>query len=294
MSNRNTLRRKPPYFEGWYLKQQNESETVALIPAFHADAKGSSASLQVITNKQAYHLAFPAQEFQMNPDRSVLRLGHSVFSRQGCRLQADSPECSVQGTLHFRSQVQPSYDIMGPFCAVPLLQCRHSVFTLFHRVDGSLRINGALYSFQNASGYWEGDRGVSFPKRYVWTHCSHGGNSIMLSIADIPFLGTSFVGCIGFVYWNGIEHRIATYCGVRLLHISDDFVLLKQGGLVLKIKLLSTNSHLLRAPKNGSMSRHIRESAACRLQYTCKIDGKTLFDFVSEQASFEDNWRNAT
>ena len=29
-----------PYFEGWYLKQQNGRDTVALIPAIHIDRRG--------------------------------------------------------------------------------------------------------------------------------------------------------------------------------------------------------------------------------------------------------------
>lgn len=50
MKNVGSFKRPRGYFKGWYFKQQNDTDTVALIPAFHTDDCGnSSASLQVIT-----------------------------------------------------------------------------------------------------------------------------------------------------------------------------------------------------------------------------------------------------
>ena len=47
------------YFEGWYLKQQTQEDTVAFIPAFHKDATGKAgASLQVITKENSYTANF--------------------------------------------------------------------------------------------------------------------------------------------------------------------------------------------------------------------------------------------
>lgn len=279
------------YFEGWYVKQQNTNETVALIPAFHVDSNGtSSASLQVITDTETYCIPFPSSHFYVNRKKMNMHLGQSTFSKCGCVLDAESEQCRINGVLYFHSFRPPAYNIMGPFSIFSFMECHHSVFSLFHRVEGCLTINGKDYVFHNGKGYMEGDRGMSFPKRYVWTHCSAGNNSIMLSVADIPFGRFSFVGCIGFIYWNKKEYRIATYCGVRLLSVSNDTIILKQGKLLLKIKMLSSKSQLLYAPDKGSMSRFIRESPSCRVQYTCTIGGRTLFDFVSEQASFENNW----
>lgn len=281
------------YFEGWYFKQQNDTETVALIPAFHVDDNGeASASLQVITDTQAYHIPFQAHSLRADPKKLCVRLGDCVFSEQGCKLDVKSEECDLSGTLRFGSLKSLSYDIMGPFSAMPFMECRHSVWSMFHRVDGTLAINGREYLFENSSGYLEGDRGRSFPRRYVWTQCGWDGNSIMLSVADIPFGAVHFTGCIGFILLDGKEYRIATYCGVKLISISDDTVLLRQGKLVLKIELLTSNSQLLRAPQKGNMSRLIHESASCQVRYSCSVNGKTLFDFVSKQASFENNWGN--
>lgn len=282
---------KRGYFEGWYFKQQNNTETIALIPAYHMDKSGRAlASLQIITDTRACNIDFPPQVFKADRKKFVVRLAECTFSAQGCELSVKSSDCTLKGRLRFGAFARPAYDIMGPFRFVPLMQCRHSVFSFRHRVDGELIFNGNKLIFENARGYIEGDRGSSFPSRYLWTHCNWEDNSIMLAVAHIPFGGTSFTGCIGFIYRGGQERRIATYCGVKLLYIEDDTVLLRQGHLLLKIQLLDSGGHLLRAPLSGSMTRKIHESPSCRVQYTCWEKGNLLFDFISEQASFESNW----
>jgi len=281
------------YFEGWYFKQQNKSESVALIPAFHVDSAGrASASLQVITGSQAYHLDYPAEESYKDSREFLVHLGNCTFSGHGCKLDTAAEGCTLKGSLRFGPLTPPAYDMMGPFHFMPFMECRHSVLSLFHRVDGVISVNGRRYFFENSLGYLEGDRGFSFPRRYLWTHCSSNNVSVMLSVAEIPYGPFRFIGCTGFFYLNGKEQRIATYCGAKLLHISDGNVLLKQGAFMLKIKLLESRSHPLRAPQNGSMSRIIHESASCRVQYTCWKNKTILFDFISEQAGFENNWRS--
>ena len=48
--------RRPPYFEGWYLKLQSpRGQSLALIPALHTAPSGTRrASLQVISQKAAW------------------------------------------------------------------------------------------------------------------------------------------------------------------------------------------------------------------------------------------------
>ena len=70
---------------------------------------------------------------------------------------------------------------------------------MLHSVSGSIWVNGREYSFEDGRGYWEGDRGRSFPKKYVWTQCSFPDGSLMLSAADIPLAGIHFTGVIGNV-----------------------------------------------------------------------------------------------
>lgn len=282
---------KPGYFEGWYLKQQSADETLAFIPAFHRDMDGrASASLQVVTKERAFHIDFPAQVFYARRNCFFVRIGDCIFQRQGCIINVKDGELQAEGVLRFGPFLQTPYDIMGPFRHVPLMQCRHSLFSLHHTVDGSVSVNGRIYDFTSADGYMEGDRGASFPRRYLWTHCRHEGVSLMLSVAEIPFAGTSFVGCLGFVYHKGREYRIGSYCGVRLLRVEPEEIVLKQGALRLTITLLEGQSHPLRAPKKGSMAGMIRECPVCRVRYTCSLRDRPLFDFESGQASYENHW----
>lgn len=276
------------YFQGWYFKQQNGRDTVALIPAFHTDHEGrASASLQVITGTGTCRAEFPASAAGGGAQRLPVRLGHSVFSPGGCVLDLRTEELSLRGRLRYGPLTPPAGDIMGPFRFVPFLECRHSVFSLRHTVCGTVLINGTPTVFQNGSGYLEGDRGVSFPRRYLWTQCLHGEDSVMLSAAEIPLCGGVFPGCVGFVYTGGREYRIATYRGARILDVSGRSLLLRQGALTVGAELLKACFLPLRAPHAGGMTRTIRESAACRVRYTFVVQGRTVLDFVSEQAGFE-------
>lgn len=80
-------------------------------------------------------------------------------------------------------------------------------------MESCICINGKKYVFENAYGYWEGDCGRSFPKKYAWTHSFLEGKdgaiegSLMLSVAEIPLAGLCFTGIIGIVLWKGKEYR---------------------------------------------------------------------------------------
>lgn len=288
---KNLNMKKQGYFEGWYIKQQNQTEAVAFIPAFHKNEAGEkTVSLQIITNDKVYHFDFPLSACRIDHKKDRLYLDKCVFSEKMCLLQIQSAQGSVSGILRFGRLTKPRYDIMGPFSMVPFLQCRHSVFSLTHTVNGKIEINDQTFEFQDDLGYMEGDRGRSFPKRYIWTQCNWEKNSLMLSVADIPFGKFGFTGCIGFIYWKGQEYRIATYLGVRLIYVSDTIVIIRQGELLLTIRLLEENNHLLKAPQNGKMTRHIAESLSCTVHYKCALGDEILFDFVTTQASFESNW----
>ena len=280
-----------PYFEGWYFKQQSGEDTVALIPSLHTDGGGRTyASLQVITDTASYHTEFPSGAFTPGTGQLLLRVGNSVFSRTGCTLDLKADSFSLSGRLSFGPFAALAGDIMGPFRFVPLLECRHSVLSMCHSVSGSIAVNDASLNFNGGIGYIEGDRGTSFPRRYLWTQCLHEGSSIMLSVAEIPLYGMTFTGCVGFVFTNGREYRVATYHGVKLLQITDSTLVLRQGALTVRVEFLGGKFHPLRAPNFGVMARTIHESTACRVHYACTLKNRTILDFVSERASFETSW----
>lgn len=282
---------KFPYFKGWYFKHQTSAQSIAFIPAYHIDKEGlACASLQVITNDSSYFLNYPIDDFFTSPGNFLIQVGDSTFSDRGCRIRINTKKCNISGRLKYGSFHAPSTPVMGPFHYLPFMQCSHDVYSLFHTVNGRLTVNGETIIFQNDIGYLEGDKGTSFPKKYLWTQCSWGNNAVMVSIADIPFLRRRFTGCICSIYFQGHEYRLATYKGVRLLACTDRLIILRQGRMTLRVELLESHPLPLRAPREGNMTSAIHESLSCRVRYTCMCSKQVLFDFVSSRASFEDHW----
>jgi len=107
-----------------------------------------------------------------------------------------------------------------------------------HKINGQLMVNNRKYVFHNGAGYIEGDRGYSFPERYIWTQCCFENGSLMLSVADIPMFGFHFTGIIGVVLLDGKEYRIATYLGAHIKRIVENTVIVRQGNFVLISQLL--------------------------------------------------------
>lgn len=190
------------------------------------------------------------------------------------KCQSDTQTLVVISAVHKAGRIQT--------CSIQILT-DSDIRTATFNVD----INGQEYSFQNALGYWEGDRSKSFPKRYIWTQCCFPEGSLMLSVADIPMAGSYFTGIIGFVLWKGKEYRIDTYLGARVVQIQNKIVRIIQGSLELEVRLLKASSRPLKAPKDGDMMRTIHESAACRVYYRFCVRTGTLFCFETDRASFE-------
>lgn len=257
------------YFCGWYFKCQSETQTLAVIPARH----GGRESIQLITDDGAWSFSE--------------KLGGSVFRKNGFRFDLASGGAEASGEIRFGALTPLRYDIMGPFKYVPFMECRHSVLSMRHRVDGTVRINGKVYDFNNALGYIEGDRGRSFPDEYIWTQSFFDGGSLMLSIAEIPFAGFGFTGVICAILWRGREYRLATYLGARAERIGCSEVAVRQGEYAFHAELLQEKPRPLNAPICGEMERIIHESASCRARYRFEKNGRTLFEFETERASFE-------
>lgn len=278
------------YFYGWYLKCQSDTQTLALIPAVHSAGNKRTCSIQVITDEDVWTVTYTGDFFRRTKGNIII--GKNRFGKKGIFLAIRTPELTVRGKLDFGPLSPLKYDIMGPFALAPFMECRHSVWSMRHPVRGAVDINGQKYFFQNAWGYWEGDRGRSFPKAYIWTQCCFRGGAVMLSVADIPMAGIHFTGIIGFVLWRGKEYRIATYLGARAVKIEDKAVRVKQGNLELDVRLLEESKRPLKAPVKGDMVRTIHESASCRAFYRFRKRGCTLFAFETDRASFEFEYKS--
>ncbi len=273
------------YFKGWYFKCCTQDKTIAFIPAYHGRDNVKTASLQIITDDKVFNIPFNKLEYQENP--LYVKMDNCVFSHKGIILDFQSNDLKLKGKLSFEQLSPIGYDIMGPFKFVPFMQCRHSVYSMCHKINGEITVNYQLYKFENGVGYMEGDRGRSFPKKYIWTQCCFDNNSLMLSVADIPFLGIHFTGIIGVLLLGGKEYRIATYLGSKIKQVDKNTVAIKQGNFELTAKLLKKNAHPLAAPENGNMCRTIHESASCKAYYRFSHKDRVLYEFTTDKASFE-------
>ncbi len=273
------------FFYGWYFKCQSDTRTLAVIPAVHGTGGKCTCSVQIITEEQAWTAEFPGDSFRRKG--KSISIGRNRFGERGVRLDIHVPGLEVEGELDFGLLSPPEYDIMGPFCLVPFLECRHSVWSMRHKVWGTVRINETACTFDGAAGYWEGDRGRSFPREYIWTQCIFPGGALMLSVADIPLTGFHFRGIIGFVLLHGREYRLATYLGAKAVRVQNGTVRVAQGSLELEARLLERADHPLKAPIGGAMARTIHESPACRAGYGLRENGRTLLAFESDRASFK-------
>ncbi len=276
---------KNNYFKGWYFKCSANDKTIAFIPAYHRSNRKETASLQIIMDDIAFNIPFDSLEYSQKP--LCVKLGNCVFSEKGIKLNIQNDELTVTGELRFSRLSPIKYDIMGPFRFVPFMQCRHGVYSMKHFVDGKIIVNGQQLDFQNGIGYIEGDCGTSFPKQYIWTHCSFENGSLMLSVADIPILGFHFTGMIGVVLLEGKEYRLATYLKAKLKAIEKNTVTVRQGNYELTANLIEKNAQPLYAPISGKMNRTIHESASCKAYYKFSCKDNILFEFISDRASFE-------
>jgi hypothetical protein len=289
------------YFEGWYFKAQNKNQIVAVIPAIHIERDGKkSASIQLVTDQGAWNVVFPYEQFSAKGRMPHITIGDNIFTRQQLHLHIQNTAVTAWGDLKFGALSPLSYDIMGPFHFLPLMECRHSVYSMGHHVSGELTINGEKYRFYRDVGYMEGDRGRSFPIHYAWTQCNFGdagggeanrdeylSNSLMLSVAEIPWGPFHFTGIIGVIHYRNKEYRIATYLRAKVDVLSQGKIVVSQGALHFTAELRGEKKIPLYAPVNGSMVRFVNESLVCTTAYTLEEYGETIFSFETDRASFE-------
>ena len=281
--------RTGPYFEGWYFKCRTvDGRSLALIPAIHIGKNGEkNASIQVITEKQAWYLEYPASAFSAAVHVLSIQTGGSRFSREGLLLDLEGEGLSLRGRIGFGPFRCLKSDIMGPFRWLSRMECAHSVISMEHTLQGRAELNGCVLDFGGGTGYIEADRGSSFPSAYLWTQCGWPDGSLMLSIAAVPLVGRSFTGCICAIVLKGRELRLATYRGVRIQSWSPKGAILRQGRYRLKVELLEQEPQPLRAPAFGSMSRTVHESLCAKVRYRFWQGKSLLLDHTDSHAGFE-------
>lgn len=277
------------FFEGWYLKHDNGKDTVAFIPGINFDKNGKAdAFIQIITGDNSYMVNYDFKDVFILKKKFDIKIGGNSFSEEGIDINITAHGFICFGKINYGKFTELNYNMMGPFCIIPNLECNHGILSLAHTLSGKLNLNGKEINFDNGYGYIEKDWGRSFPKAYTWLHFKEkeSFNSVMLSIANIPFMGKSFKGHIAVVYENGIQYRFATYNFSRIKQNSDNGIILKKGKYLLKVFILDSTGQPLKAPKAGEMTRIIFERAACNMDIEF-YKGKRCVFKKSGRASYE-------
>lgn len=268
---------KKERFLGWYFKHQRDGETVAFIPGSAA----CGAFIQMIYGGGSRQ--FDVSNLTVRD--GAIRAGNCVFSERGVKI--DLPD--VRGEIRYGPLTRLKTDIMGPFRHLPM-ECRHGVISMGHALEGSVIIDGQTISFDGGTGYIECDGGTSFPRSYQWVQCNVFPEpcSVIASIAEIPFLGLRFTGCICAIVYQGKEYRIATYRGARIRAATPEHIRLSQGRLLLEVDITSrAPGHPLKSPVRGRMTGIIRESNCASARFRLWEGGRQVFDLTGENVGYE-------
>lgn len=297
-------REKDKYFEGWYFKQVSADgeHSLAFIPGISLAAGDDHAFVQAIDGKtgKTWYFRYPLEDFSYSRKGFSVQVGPNRFSAGGMELALADGNASFGGRLDFSGQVRfraglRKPGIMGWYRYVPFMECYHGVVSLDHTVQGSLLVNGREVPFSGGPGYIEKDWGRSMPRAWIWMQTNRfetPGTSFMLSVADIPWIGKSFTGFLGFLLYKGQRYDLATYTGARILSVEDSpgelSVRIGMGRRLLQVTGRKNRTGPLKAPLHGSMQRMIHESidASIHLVLSDK-EGNTLFEGSGQNAGLE-------
>lgn len=291
---------KSGYFEGWYFKEVSGAGdvVVSFIPGYSTLEGERHAFIQYILVKngeiKSGYLRYPLSDFKYNDAPFRVEIGTNIFGVDGFTVDMEDEGFVIKGHVAFgeflgigKNIYEPN--IMGPFAYIPNMECNHGVISLGHDLNGTLSIADDVVVFDGGRGYLEKDWGRSFPKKYIWLQCNSfkSGNSLFLSIADIPFLGFEFSGFIGIFHDGVKEYRFGSYHGggYRVVSLCDNVleVELWRGQFRLFVKVTTIGADKLIAPVAGSMSLVIKEAVSAIVEYS--FINKRTGEVIEEKGS---------
>jgi tocopherol cyclase len=297
--------KKRNYFEGWYLKHVSDDHQLvfSLIPGIAFDPKGKSHSfIQLIDGQtaQTHYLEYPTADFEFDKYRFSGRIGTNRFGEEGIAVDLREKGIDFAADLSYSKlhKLKSTYarpGIMGWYGWIPVMECYHGLVSKFHYVSGEVNWNGESHSFNRGTGYIEKDWGKSFPSSWVWVQSNNFGTtetSFMLSIANIPWLGTHFTGFLCSFLFAGEIYVFATYTGANMrtkqLNGQELHIVLEDKQHRITLHASGAKAGILKAPSQGHMVREIAESIQGEIAVVFETrTGETLFTGTGTQAGIE-------
>ena len=293
------------YFEGWYFKQVSADlqHVYALIPGIALGTRPEEryAFIQVINgiSGDTRFIHYPLEKFEASEKALQVRVGNSLFTDSYIDLNIEDSELTLRGRIDFRNTTPYptrllSPGIMGWYSFIPKMECKHGLVSMDHELSGGFQVNGTPVDFTGGRGYTEKDWGTSFPESWIWmqsNNFSRPGTSFMLSIAKIPWMGSHFMGFLGFLKIGATTRFFATYNGAKIVDIKNlsrrdaegvELTISREsrsGPEEVRVHAESTQRGALKSPVQGRMDSFIKESvdAEIRLEYHSS-DGQTYRD----------------
>ena len=263
--------KKNRFFGKYYKFIADDGFTFALIQS-HAN---EGDMLQAITSDGAHFIDDP----------------HSL-TIEGSRVLIDikQKDISLAGEIILGELNPLSHKVMGPFTYLPM-ECRHEIYSMFHRLNGKITINGKEKTFTDSLGYIEGDSGTNFPKRYIWYNSVVEGATVTTAIATIPLLGfINFVGLLCFIKTKDQEYRLCTYNGGKAIEINENHIVIKKGKYRFELLIPRLGGHDLKAPVKGDMVRYIKENINVPTSYKLTCKDNVLLENEDMLSSLEYMW----
>jgi tocopherol cyclase len=186
--------------------------------------------------------------------------------------------------------------VMGWYGFVPFMETYHGLISMDHVVDGSVVINGERRVFDGARGYIEKDWGSSFPSSWIWLQANcfnERGVSLMVSIAVIPWLHSSFVGHLAIFLYHGEVINLSTYCGGKVTRLKkmDTGISMKVEDKRYSLDIWADSGRVvdLKSPKMGVMQGRTAESLRGFIKVSIfdKKEKLTLFSGASTGLDLE-------
>lgn len=293
------------YFEGWYYKfaDKNEKNIGALIPgvSFDKEGKNPHCFVQFLDDSGilSHYFSYDINQFTYSPGKPEIKIGDSFFSPARVEVNIDDKASTIKGSLHFED-ITPwpvsffSPGAMGWYAFVPLMECYHGVLSFDHLIQGQIAFNGKAIDFGGGRGYIEKDWGRSFPSYHIWIQTNHfdgPGTSLMVSIANVPWLGKSFDGFLIGFWHNGHLYKFTTYNGAAITAFQYDqqklLITVQSGRYCLEIEVNYQAGAELRVPVLGEMQGRLSESLAAETKVRLKNMGSLIYTGTGRHTGLE-------
>jgi tocopherol cyclase len=300
--------KKQRYFEGWYFKNVSAGgqHIWSIIPGISIENRQNRhAFIQLIDGKtaQTWYVKYPFDSFSFSKKDFDVSIAGNHFSYKGITLNIKNPDSNItaKGKIEFSNTLRLGSTlfnpgIMGWYSFVPFMECNHGLVSMDHSLSGGLEINGDNLDFSGGRGYSEKDWGRSMPSAWIWMQSNHFADrpevSFMLSVAKIPWLGSSFTGFLCVLLLDGKIHRFATYTGAKLknIHLDKEMVSveIESREQIIRVNASHAARGLLAAPVDGAMDRRIAESVDAIISLEVKDrTGKKIFSGTGNTAGLE-------